>query len=82
METPKPPPDLDRCYTVARAARFLAVGPKTVKALIESGQLPAFEINGRLRIHPRDLELYVEANRTGAKRRRDPPSGDVIQFVK
>ncbi len=49
--------------TISDAAAHLAVSTKTVRRLIASGNLPAFKLGSQWRIHPRDLEDFVFAQR-------------------
>lgn len=49
--------------SIQRAAAHLAVSTRTVRRLITSGELPAFKLGSQWRIHPRDLDDFVFAQR-------------------
>ena len=50
---------LDALLTIKLAAARLALSTKTVRRLIDSGDLPAFKVGSQWRIHPRDLDDFV-----------------------
>lgn len=47
-------------------AEILTVSEDTVRRLVKSGQLPAYDIGGRVRIDEEDVYAYLEAHRTKA----------------
>lgn len=49
-----------RLMTIADAAEVLAVSPRTVRRLIDDGALQAVRIRGQIRIHPADLDRYLQ----------------------
>jgi len=53
---------------LAEAARLLGVSPKTVRRLVECGELAVVRVGTRrVLFDPRDLQLYREARRTGGE---------------
>lgn len=44
------------CLSVAAAAEFLDVHPKTVRALVERGELPAYRVGRTIKIAPEGIE--------------------------
>lgn len=50
--------------TVAEAAAELAVHPKTVRRLVERGELAAVKVGAAVRLHPDDLVSFIDAHRT------------------
>jgi len=47
-------------YSVTEAAEHLGVSPKTIRRHIDSGQLPAYRVGGKvIRIHRKDLALLL-----------------------
>ncbi len=61
--------DVARMLDVRGVAHRLAVSTKAVRALILRGELPAYKIAGRIRIHPLELDAYLR----GARVRAEPP---------
>lgn len=57
----KPPLPL---LTVEDVAKFIGSSTKTVRRLIETGDLPHVRIGRLVRIHPMDLERFVQARRS------------------
>ena len=47
-------------------AEILTVSEDTVRRLVRSGQLPAYNIGDRIRIDEEDVYAYLEAHRTKA----------------
>ena len=48
---------------IAQVATILAVSTKTVRRLIERGQLHFHRIGGSVRVSPEDLRAYINAAR-------------------
>jgi excisionase family DNA binding protein len=46
--------------TVAEAAGYLKVNPKTVYGLVRSGKLRSLKVDNVLRIRPSDLDAYLD----------------------
>jgi excisionase family DNA binding protein len=51
-----------RLLSTSEAAEYLGVGQTTVYALIRSGKLRSFKVQGLLRLRPSDLDDYVDGN--------------------
>jgi excisionase family DNA binding protein len=51
--------------SVRAVASKLSVSEKTVRRLIESGQLPAVRVGGQVRIDPAELEAFVFGSTDG-----------------
>jgi excisionase family DNA binding protein len=51
----------DRLLTVEEAGAYLHKAPKTIRAWISAGKLPALKIGGTWRIRSSDLEAFVGA---------------------
>ncbi|MCP5437189.1 MAG: helix-turn-helix domain-containing protein [Chromatiaceae bacterium] len=59
----KTPPRHEALLSIQGVAAFLNLSTKTVRRLIDRGNLPAFKLGSQWRIHPRDLEDFVFAQR-------------------
>lgn len=70
--------------TIAQALAFLPVGRSTLYALIESGDLPSYRIRafglrrGRVLVHKRDLEAFIESARHVAPKAPTVPDVDAL----
>ena len=63
-------PEDDTMLTVQEVAKRLRVNEKTVRAWINSGDLPAFPVGGRgYRISKADLDRFVEAQKKALQER-------------
>jgi excisionase family DNA binding protein len=51
---------------VAHVARRLSMSQEHVRRLIRGGQLPAIRLGCRWRVDPRDLEAFINRQRTPA----------------
>lgn len=49
---------------LSRVARLLDMSTKTVRRLVERGELIAIRIGGQWRVDPRDLAAYLACHRT------------------
>ncbi|MGH2496723.1 MAG: helix-turn-helix domain-containing protein [Ktedonobacteraceae bacterium] len=49
--------------TVEDVAQRLQIKPDTVRRWIRTGKLPAIELGGRLRIDPKDLQMFLDKHR-------------------
>lgn len=49
--------------TVKDAARVLAVSEKTIRRMIDAGELPVVRFRRQVRLHAKDLELFVRTHR-------------------
>lgn len=64
-------PEDDTMLTVREVAKQLRVNEKTVRAWINSGDLPAFPVGGRgYRISKADLDRFVEAQKKALQERK------------
>lgn len=54
--------------SVQEVAKRLNITPRTVNRMIERGELPAYKVSGLYRIDEKDLQAYLDANRT----KKDP----------
>lgn len=52
-----------KLYTKAEAAEVLRVSPYAIAEYIKSGELVASKPAGKILIHERDLEAFLEAGR-------------------
>ena len=72
-------------WTVARAAEAMGCSEDTVRRLIRSGLLPAYQLSVRMtRLDPLDVYAYIESRkrkvtvlqtRTRVRKTQDPPRG-------
>lgn len=53
----------EKIYTIDEIAERLKLDRKTVKLLIESGELGAFQVRRQYRILQSDLDDYIASNR-------------------
>jgi excisionase family DNA binding protein len=53
-------PPLERLLSIAEVAELLQVSTKTIRRRIQDGRLPAHFIARQWRIHPRDVQRFVE----------------------
>jgi len=58
-------PPIDRLITVAEAAMILHVSTKTVRRLIEQGELDSVRIGRSVRIRPADVERIIPEKSNG-----------------
>lgn len=70
-----------KLLTIAEVAATMKVSQRTVRRLINRGDLPAFKVGdrGQLRVEELDLERYVESQRvrtpgTASPIRREEPT--------
>lgn len=52
-----------KSWTIAACACFLCVGRDSVREWIDNGELRAINLDGRIRILPRDLDAFLDARR-------------------
>ena len=60
MTTTKPPPSEGRFLTVSEAATRLQVSAKTIRRLIDRGDLPALRIGHLIRIPEESFESFLK----------------------
>jgi excisionase family DNA binding protein len=81
MPEPSRPPDVGRRFlTLADVAEILATSVAQVRALVQSGELPAIQIGGRLqyRVETVELEGYIQrmyAKAAASRAARDDARG-------
>lgn len=63
MTDPRPASRLPALLTIGRTAEVLAVSPRTVRRLIEAGDLTATRVGRQVRIHPADLQTFLQNSR-------------------
>ena len=64
-----------RLLTVSEVAEELAIHPKTVRRLVARGELAVVKIGAAVRIHPADVDAFVDEHRVqNGVRRREPRS--------
>ena len=50
----------DDIYTLKELAALLKVADRTIYAMAQSGQLPAFKVRGQWRFARKDIEAWIE----------------------
>jgi len=55
---------MDKFFTVEQVAKKLQIHWQTVLTYIKSGKLKALKLGRGYRIDPRDLENFIESNKT------------------
>jgi putative molybdopterin biosynthesis protein len=53
-------------YSVERLARRLAISERTVREILNRGEIPCYRIGRQRRIDPRDVEAYIARQREQA----------------
>lgn len=51
--------------TVTEVAETLSISEKTVRRLIDAGELPVIKLGRLVRIDPRDLDRFIASHRYG-----------------
>lgn len=59
----KTSPRHEALLSIQGVAAFLNLSTKTVRRLIDRGELSAFKLGSQWRIHPRDLDDFLFAQR-------------------
>jgi len=62
----------EKIYTIDEIAELLKLDRKTVKLLIESGDLGAFYVRRQYRILQSDLDDYIDRNRVKKQEEEQP----------
>lgn len=57
--------ETDRLLKAVEVAKILNISRSLAYRLLQEGQIPVIRINQAVRVHPRDLQQYIEENRTG-----------------
>lgn len=60
---PRMPERSDQLLTVKQVAERLAISEKTVRRLIDAGELPIIRFGRLIRITPADLDRFIAARR-------------------
>ena len=63
MQSKTHPKETRRFYTVSEIAERLHLSTRTIRRLIERGELDAYRIGRLIRISPDGLQRFIEANR-------------------
>jgi excisionase family DNA binding protein len=66
MATADPAPVAPLLYTLRETAQALRLGQRTTWGLIKAGRIPAVKIGRALRIDPRDLMAFIDAQKAQA----------------
>lgn len=53
-----------RLFSIPEAAEYLALSPWTIRELIWKGALPKVQPNRRILLDVRDLDAFIERNKT------------------
>jgi excisionase family DNA binding protein len=48
-------------------AALLKIGEKTVYSMAKSGELPAFKVRGQWRFSKKDIDLWIEQQKTSSQ---------------
>ena len=54
----------DEIFTIKEIVELLKVGEKTVYSMAKSGELPAFKIRGQWRFSKKDIDKWIEEQKT------------------
>lgn len=63
---------MEQLLTEDQVAEYLVVSPRTVRRLVDQGELTCIKVGKGRRIHPEDLETFVERQRSGGKASESP----------
>lgn len=63
---------MEQLLTEDQVAEYLVVSPRTVRRLVDQGELTYIKVGKGRRIHPKDLERFVERQRSGGKASEPP----------
>jgi excisionase family DNA binding protein len=58
----------DEVLTIKEVARMLKLAEKTVYAMANAGELPAFKVRGQWRLRRIELDQWIDAQPRGAAR--------------
>ena len=61
-------------YTVEEVATLLKVSKLTVYDLIKKGDIPSFKVGRQMRINSKDLDSFINGNKTKPDTATLPPS--------
>lgn len=57
--------ETDRLLKAVEVAQILNISRSLAYRLLQEGIIPVIRIHQAVRVHPRDLQQYIEENRTG-----------------
>ena len=57
--------EANRLLKAVEVAKILNISRSLAYRLLQEGQIPVIHINQAVRVHPRDLQQFIEENRTG-----------------
>jgi excisionase family DNA binding protein len=57
--------EADRLLKAVEVAKILNISRSLAYRLLQEGRIPVIRINQAVRVHPKDLQQYIEENRTG-----------------
>ena len=57
--------ETDRLLKAVEVAQILNISRSLAYRLLQEGQIPVIRINQAVRVHLRDLQQFIEQNRTG-----------------
>ena len=57
--------ETDRLLKAVEVAQILNISRSLAYRLLKEGQIPVIRINQAVRVHHRDLQQFIEQNRTG-----------------
>ena len=57
--------EANRLLKAVEVAKILNISRSLAYRLLNEGQIPVIRISQAVRVHPRDLQQYIEENRTG-----------------
>jgi excisionase family DNA binding protein len=63
LQDDTPDPDDEPFYTVAGLAKKLAISERTVRTMLNRGDLPCYRIGSQRRIDPADVRRWLEQRR-------------------
>lgn len=56
---------INRLLTASEIAELLFVSVKTVYQWVELNQIPYLKLNGSVRFHPRDIDIWIKNSKKG-----------------
>jgi len=59
--------DETEVLTIRDLARLLKVGEKTIYTMAQTGELPAFKVRGQWRFAKKDIDQWIEAQKSSPK---------------
>ena len=56
----------DEVLKIKELAALLKVGVKTIYSMAQTGELPAFKVRGQWRFSKKDIDEWIEQQKTGS----------------